>query len=96
VKAIDDDGTFKPGVYCSHAFAGDVHNLVPAARLWVFKVPTTAKHPIPGPPFPSPNPSGSGLAGAHIWQLDQNGTTTLAGTSLVIDLDSALTADPGI
>jgi hypothetical protein len=96
VKAIEDDGTFKPGVYCSHAFADDVHNLVPSARLWVFKVPTTAHHPIPPPPFPSPKPSGAGFAGAQIWQLDQNGTATLAGTSLVIDLDSALTADPGI
>jgi len=96
VKAIEDDGTFKPGVYCSHTLADQVHHLVASARLWVFKVPTTAKHPIPGPPFPSPNPSGSGFAGAHIFQLDQNGTTTLAGTPLVIDLDSALTADPGI
>jgi hypothetical protein len=96
VKAIEDDGTFKPGVYCSHTLADQVHHLVPSARLWVFKVPTVNPHHIPGPPFPSPDPSGSGFAGAHIWQLDQKGTATLAGTSMGIDLDSALTADPGI
>jgi hypothetical protein len=95
-KAIADQGTFKPGVYCSHLLANDVHSLVPSARLWVFKVPTTDPHHIPGPPFPSPAPSGSGFAAAHIWQLDQRGQATLAGGSMSIDLDSALTADPGI
>jgi hypothetical protein len=96
VQAIEDDGTFKPGIYCSHRLANAVHTLVPSARLWVFKVPTTAKHPISGPPFPNPNPSGSGIAAAHIWQLDQNGQAALAGTAITIDLDSALTANPGI
>jgi len=96
VQAIEDDGTFKPGIYCSHRLANAVHTLVPSARLWVFKVPTTAKHPIAGPPFPSPDPSGSGIAAAHIWQLDQNGQAALAGTTITIDLDSAQTADPGI
>jgi hypothetical protein len=96
VKAIEDDGTFKPGVYCSHRLANAVHALVPSARLWVFKVPTTAKHPVPGPPFPNPDPSGSGIAAAHIWQLDPIGQAVLAGTSMTIDLDSARTADPGI
>jgi hypothetical protein len=96
VQAIEDDGTFKPGIYCSHRLANAVHTLVPSARLWVFKVPTTTTHPIPGPPFPNPDPSGSGIAAAHIWQLDQNGQAALAGTSMKIDLDSALTADPGI
>ena len=89
VQAIMTEGTFKPGVYCSHTLANQVHALSPAARLWVFKVPTTATHSIPGPPFPNPAPSGSGFAGAHIWQLDQNGKATLAGGPMVIDLDSA-------
>ena len=95
-KAIAEDGAFKPGVYCSHNLADAVHAVVPSARLWVFKVPTTDHHPIPGPPFPNPAPSGSGFAAAHIWQLGQNGQATLAGASVTIDLDSALSADPGI
>ena len=94
--AIETDGTFKPGIYCSHVLADAVHALVPSARLWVFKVPTTDPHHVPGPPFPSPAPSGSGFAAAHIWQLDQNGQATLGGSSMKIDLDSALTADPGM
>ena len=96
VQAIEGDRTFKPGVYCSHNLASQVHTLSPNARLWVFKVPTTAQHPIPGPPFASPDPSGSGFAGAHIFQFEQNGRTTLAGAAMTIDLDSALTANPGV
>jgi hypothetical protein len=94
-QAIEDDGTFRPGVYCSHLLASDVHNLVPSARLWVFKVTTTSPHPVPGPTYPTPHPSGSGFSGAHIWQLHQNAQTTVAGSALIIDLNSALTADPG-
>jgi hypothetical protein len=77
--------------------ANDVHKLRPSARIWAFKVPTTAPHSSGGPPFPNPNPSGSGFATAHIFQFDQQGTITVPGVGkLVVDLDSALTADPGI
>lgn len=95
-EAIENDGTFKPGVYCSHLLANDVSTLVPSARLWVFKVPTTAQHPVPGTTFPAPAPSGSGFPGAHIWQRDQNAQITVSGSGMVVDLNSALTADPGI
>lgn len=95
-KAIEDDGTFKPGVYCSHLLATAVNALVPSARLWVFKVPTTATHPVAGPNYPTPAPSGSGFSGAHIWQRDQNAQITVSGSNIVVDLNSALTADPGI
>jgi hypothetical protein len=89
---------FTPGIYCSHSFAEDVHVLVPSARLWVFKVTTTAPHPIPGPHFPDNHPAGSGYAGAFIWQLGQNCRISLPGSpvnGLGADFDSAVSPNPG-
>jgi hypothetical protein len=94
--AITASGNFNPGVYCSHTLAAAVNALVPSARLWVFKVATTSPHPVPGPTYPTPAPSGSGFAGAQIFQLHQNAQTKVSGGNLIVDLDSALTPDPGI
>ena len=91
-------GGFQPGVYCSHGFAAAVHMLRPNTRLWAFKVETTQEHPFPGVNFPDVHPAGSGYAGAFIWQLAQNCRLNLPGAPLrspLVDLDSALTADPG-
>lgn len=87
---------FGPGVYCSHTFAGEVHALKPAARLWVFKVPTVAVHVVPGNNFPDSHPAGSGVSSAFIWQLAQNALIDAkAPQKLKVDLDTALTPDPG-
>jgi hypothetical protein len=89
---------FAPGVYCSHSFAADVHAAAPAARIWVFKVPTTAPHPVPGPPYPHKDPAESGFAGAFAWQLGQNcqiTATPAPGGRLTVDLDTASVPDPG-
>lgn len=89
-------GGFKPGVYCSHTFAAQVHTLRPAARIWAFKVTTNDPHPVAGPPFPTPDPSGSGFPSADIFQFQQNCQITVPGVgTLTVDLDSALTANPG-
>jgi hypothetical protein len=91
-------GGFTPGVYCSFLFAEQVHQLRSSAQLWVFHVPTVQPHPIPGTNFPDPHPSGSGYTGASIWQLAQNGQITVPPAqlgSLTIDLDSAISANPG-
>lgn len=91
-------GGFQPGVYCSHGFAADVHILRPEVRVWAFKVDTTSEHPFPGTNFPDSHPAGSGYPGAFIWQLGQNCRLSLSGAplrSLLVDLDSALTRDPG-
>lgn len=95
-QEVTNSATFNPGVYCSHLLAGAVHALVPSARLWVFKVPTTAVHSVAGPNYPAPSPAGSGVSGAFMWQRDQNAKITVSGTSLVVDLNTAQTADPGI
>ena len=91
-------GGFKAGVYCLHAFAADVHELLPDARVWAYKVDTTARHPFPGTNFPDLHPAGSGYPGAFIWQLGQNCQLSLPSApsnSLLVDLSSAITIDPG-
>lgn len=91
-------GGFQAGIYCSHTFASDVHALRPNARVWAFKVGTASEHPFPGTKFPDLHPAGSGYPGAYIWQLGQNCRLSLPAAplrSLLVDLDSALTSDPG-
>ena len=91
-------GGFQPGVYCSHGFAADVNAARPQARVWAFKVETTQEHPFPGVNFPDLHPAGSGYPGAFIWQLGQNCRLTLPAAPLqspLVDIDSALTPDPG-
>ena len=87
---------FQPGVYCSHGFAMDVHNLRTSARIWAFNVSTTQPHPVPAP-FPDPHPSGCGYLGATAWQLGQSCVIDVPPAQLGkldVDLDSALTNDP--
>lgn len=89
---------FGVGVYCSHTFAVDVNTLVPGARIWAFKVTTTDLHDVPGVNFPDLHPAGSGFTGAFAWQLGQNCRLGLTGapvTAPIVDLDTAITADPG-
>ena len=90
-------GGFQPGVYCSHVFAANVQTACPSARIWAYKVDTTDEHVFPGTNFPDPHPAGSGFSGAFIWQLGQNcrlSLPTAPGRSPLVDLDSAMTADP--
>src|SRR5262245_39357602 len=86
------------GVYCSFLFAEQVHQLRSSALIWVFHVPTVQPHPVPGTNFPDPHPSGSGYSGAAMWQLAQNGQIAVPPAhlgSLTVDLDSAISTDPG-
>ena len=99
VKAWADAVTaegFKAGIYCSHGFAADAHTLCPDARIWAYKVETTAVHTFPGTNFPDPHPAGCGYPGAFAWQLGQNCRLNLAGEipAMLVDLNSAMTPDP--
>jgi hypothetical protein len=97
VQAVGNAG-YQPGVYCSHVIADSVNALAPNLRIWAFRVPTTAQHHSPGPPYREDDPSGSGFAQAVAWQLDQNATIDVPvapGGTLVVDLDSASSPDPG-
>lgn len=89
---------YLPGVYCSHGFAAAVHALRSSARIWAFKVSTTSPHPFPGTNFPTLDPAGSGYPGAYAWQLGDECQLTLPGapiSQITVDLDVAVTADPG-
>ncbi len=92
------NGGFTPGIYCSHLLAQTAHNLQVDARIWAFNVATTAPHPMPPSPYPTPDPAGCGYPGARVWQLGQacnlSITPSLGGT-LQVDLNSAAVADPG-
>jgi hypothetical protein len=91
-------GGFQTGVYCSHAFAAEVHSLRSSARVWAFKVETTNQHPFPGTNFPDLHPAGCGYPGAYIWQPAQNCRLSLPGAplqSLLVDLDCSVVLDPG-
>jgi hypothetical protein len=89
---------FQPGVYCSHLFAADIHQLRSQVRIWAFKVATSQTHPVPGTNFPTLDPAGCGYVGAFAWQLGQNCQLTVPGAPLdaiTVDLDVAVAADPG-
>ncbi|MGY2996906.1 glycoside hydrolase domain-containing protein [Mesorhizobium sp. URHB0026] len=87
---------FGPGIYCSHGFALEVHALRPAARIWAFKIITAAIHLVPGSNFPDSHPSGSGFTGSFIWQIAQNAVIDVKSPqTLKVDLDTAVTPDPG-
>jgi hypothetical protein len=85
---------YTPGIYCSHAFAAQIAVLRPNARIWAFKVPTTAKLPAPDP-FPTLDPANC-YATATAWQCQQNCLATGYPTNpdLCIDISSASTPDP--
>jgi hypothetical protein len=90
VGAVEKYG-YGAGVYCSFTFAGDVHELVPSARIWAFHVPTTRLHNVAGKHFPDMHPAGSGYAGATMWQCAQN--CKIVG-NLTVDLDTSVLRDP--
>lgn len=80
-------GSYRPGVYCSHLLALEIHTLRSACRIWAFKVQTTQPHPVPKP-FPDPNPSECGYIGAYMWQLGQNCMIDVAPATLsTLDVD---------
>lgn len=89
-------GGFLPGIYCSHLLAAEVQQLQPTARIFAFRVATTAPEPVPGPPYPTPDPNGSGYAEAFVYQHNQNALISVPGEAkrLTVDLDSAVAEDP--
>jgi hypothetical protein len=90
-------GGFAPGVYCSFQLGALTKALRPTAKIWCFHVRTVSQHGVPGKTFPTPDPSTSGFADASVWQLDDEAIipcAVAAGSQLVVDLNSADSADP--
>lgn len=86
-------GGYRGGVYCSHMLAPHVADVGGFAPLWVFKVPTVARTAISAAPI-APNPALSGYSKATIWQFRQNVILDIGDLDLVVDLNSAIVADP--
>lgn len=92
-------GGYMPGVYCSHAIADAVASMfaaesVESPRIWAFKVPTTATHPIGDLSLPAPDPSGCGFANATAWQRDQNAEIHTPHGTVLVDVSTSTLADP--
>lgn len=82
-------GGFAPEVYCSHLLAPQVVPIIGGSRPWVFEVATTAVHSVSAP-YSVADPSGSGYKSAWAWQHDQNAQINCDGSTLVVDLSTAL------
>lgn len=90
------DTRYKAAVYCSGSFGPVVARLVPTARIWAFRVKTTRPHAVGGSTFPTPAPAGSGTPTAFAWQRDDEAIIHVAGKRYQLDLDVALSPNPGI
>jgi len=91
---------YAPGVYCSHLLAEDVELALsiptrhPGAAIWAFRVSTVTDHDVIGTEFPAPDPAGCGYVEAVAWQREQDAIITVDGSPLLVDLSTALWADP--
>lgn len=97
-QAVSETG-YGVGVYCSHTFGQEVLAQAGAgARLWCFKVATTAVHQVEPPYAPGQDPAGCGVPSAVAWQYEQNAEIDLStyggASSLVCDLSYSTLSDP--
>lgn len=111
VTEINTNSVFNAGVYCSHSTATSIKSKVgtQTCKFWVWNL--TCPTPSPGCVATARNPNTCGYANAEIWQYAQNPrksgvcTTgyqadgdcevTYHGHTLTLDLDSALSGNPG-
>lgn len=94
-KAVAASNYYRPGVYCSFLKSKSIHAALPGLRQWCFRVKSVAKHNVAGTTFPTPALSGASPF-AFAWQRDDNAVIKANGKSLQVDLDVALTANPGM
>lgn len=97
VDAVKAQGSFVPGVYCSHTTAQSILNARPGTQLWCWNLKGDVPGPDYPPDFPANDPAGCGVPSATVWQWAQNVTITLYDApkaSMSVDLDCAGIADP--
>jgi len=101
---------YAPGVYCSFSqVAQALHDADSRSVFWVFNINRFTCDPaqvnptrplIPGtPPFPTPDPTGSGVSFAKLWQLAQGSQCGISagGSALVpVNFDSSVASDPSV
>ena len=84
-SAVSDVG-YVPGIYCLSSAYPSIATVEPSVPFWI----ANPSNPSPGgTPFPTMDPSGSGVATAIAWQYESAPTYTIAisGGSLQVDLD---------
>lgn len=104
---LEDHTNYSPGVYCSFsAVAQALHDKNSLPYFWVFNVNQyTCGHAKGGvqqvgktTPFPNPDPAGSGVSFAKIWQYVQgvSGCSVKAGGHTIanFDFDSSTSQNP--
>jgi hypothetical protein len=92
VTAMEKRG-WTSGVYVSHLMAAVIATVHPNTRIWAYKVASVAGS-SGSAPFSTEDPSGSGYAGAVIWQHEDEVTISGPGYSFTVDLDTSTVADP--
>jgi hypothetical protein len=93
VDAVTNDGTYRPGVYCSHTTAASLL-AIRAVPVWTWNI---IEPDAFATPFPIEDPAGSGVGSASIWQYAQNIPVSFDGAPtphLVVDFDYGASADP--
>lgn len=85
---------FVPAVYCSHTSVKSIDALGLQVRFWIFKLKTSDVGGNKSPPFKEDDPSTTGVPQASVWQWAQNTKIATVKGSLLVDLDTASTADP--
>ena len=100
VQRINSTSTpFWAGVYCSfYQTADQIRNALSSYTLktWCYNINVP---PAPGCnniPTTAPNPANCGVSFAAAWQLATNCSKTYNGTTLTIDVDTALSQNPSV
>jgi hypothetical protein len=103
---LENKTDYKSGVYCSFSHvAQSLYNADSRPVFWVYNINKFSCEPAApaskrissSSPFPTPDPTLSGVAFAKLWQLAQgNNCGILAGGSLLkgVDFDSSVVSDP--
>lgn len=107
VTELEDHTNYSPGVYCSFfQVAQSLKDKNSLPHFWVFNVNKYTCGPAKGgyqqvgnsTPFPAPDPAGSGVPFAQLWQFVQgvSGCNVKAGGHTVanFDFDSSTSQDP--
>jgi hypothetical protein len=91
--AVRDLG-YRPGVYCSHTAVHSIDALGLQVHRWVYKLKTSDVGGHKPAPYKDADPSTSGITTAIVWQWAQNTNIDTVKGQLLVDLDTAATADP--
>lgn len=90
LKALD----YVPGIYCSHTTVESVKALGLDAVYWIYKFNNSDSGVTKTAPFKDDDPDTTGVDVATVWQWAQNCKISTVSGLLLVDLDTASTADP--